>query len=75
MPEQTSNYQRKSQAIMNGTTAIGSAPPAARGPLPIHTTGEITAAQPVASIPLTGEAGVQIRAIVDGSRPARPTTS
>ena len=66
MPEQTSGYQRKSQAIMNGTTAIGSAPPAALGPLLIDTTGEITAAQPVASIPLTGEAGVQIRAIVDG---------
>ena len=66
MPEQTSGYQRKSQAIMNGTTAIGSTPPAALGPLLIDTTGEITAAQPVASIPFTGEAGVQYRAIVDG---------
>ena len=26
MPEKTSGYQRKSQAIMSGTTAIGSAP-------------------------------------------------
>ena len=66
MPEQTSGYQRKSQAIMNGTTAIGSAPPLAFGPLLVDTTGEITAAQPVASIPFTGEAGVQYRAIVDG---------
>ena len=66
MPEKTSGYQRKSQAIMNGTTAIGSTAPAALGPLLIDTTGEITAAQPVASIPFTGEAGVQYRAIVDG---------
>ena len=66
MPEQTSGYQRKAQATMNGTTGIGSTPPAALGPLLIDTTGEITAAQPVASIPFTGEAGVQYRAIVNG---------
>ena len=66
MPEQTSGYQRKAQATMNGTTGIGSTPPAALGPLLIDSTGEITAAQPVASIPFTGEAGVQYRAIVNG---------
>ena len=66
LPELTSGYQRKSQAIMNGTTGIGSTPPAAFGPLLINTTGEITAAQPIASIPFSGEAGVQIRAIVNG---------
>jgi hypothetical protein len=66
MPEQTSGYQRKAQAIMNGTTGIGSTPAAALGPLLVNTTGEITAAQPVASIPFTGEAGVQYRAVVNG---------
>ena len=57
MPELTSGYQRKAQATMNGTAAIGSTPTAAFGPLLVNTTGEITAAQPVASIPFTGEAG------------------
>ena len=66
MPELTSGYQRKAQATMNGTAAIGSTPTAAFGPLLVNTTGEITAAQPVASIPFTGEAGVQYRAIVNG---------
>ena len=59
MPEKTSGYQRKSQAIMTGTTAIGSAPPVTLGPLLIDTTGEITAAQPVASIPFTGDRGAE----------------
>ncbi len=66
MPEKTSGYQRKSQAIMAGTTAIGSAPPSTLGPLLIDTTGEITAAQPIAKIPFTGVAGQSIRATVDG---------
>ena len=66
MPEKTSGYQRKSQATMNGTTGIGSTATAVFGPLLANSTGEITAAQPVASIPFTGEAGVQYRAIVNG---------
>ena len=76
MPELTSGYQRKSQAIMNGTTGIGSTPAAALGPLLVNTTGEITAAQPVASIPFTGEAGQCSTARSStGSRAARPTSS
>src|SRR4051812_13468660 len=66
MPEKTSGYQRKSQAIMAGTSAIGSAPPVTLGPLLYNTPGEITAAAPVASIPFTGVAGQSIRAIVNG---------
>ncbi len=65
-PELTSGYQRKAQATMNGTAGIGSTATAVFGPLLVNTTGEITAAQPVASIPFTGEAGVQYRAIVNG---------
>src|ERR1700754_492894 len=66
MPEKTTGYQRKSQAITNGTTAIGSAPPTTLGPLLLDTTGEITAAQPVASIPFTGTVGSSYREMVDG---------
>src|SRR3954454_6067226 len=65
MPEKTSGYQRKSQAIMYGTGAIGSAPPPTVGAPLIDTTGEITAAQPVARIPFTATAGQAIQAIVD----------
>src|SRR4051812_28242106 len=64
-PEKTSGYQRKSQAIMFGTGAIGSAPPATIGNPVLDTTGEITAAQPVASIPFTATAGQTILATVD----------
>ena len=48
MPELTSGYQRKAQATMNGTAGIGSTATAAFGPLLANSTGEITAAQPVA---------------------------
>src|SRR3954470_22914342 len=65
MPEKTSGYQRKSQAIMFGTGAIGSASPATIGNPVLDTTGEITAAQPVASIPFTATAGQTILATVD----------
>ena len=65
MPEKTSGYQRKSQAIMYGTGDIGSAPPATVGTPLINTTGEITAAQPVATIPFTATAGQEILATVD----------
>ena len=50
---------------MAGTSAIGSAPPTVLGDPLIDTTGEITAAQPVATIPFTGDAGQTIRATVD----------
>jgi hypothetical protein len=66
MPELTSGYQRKAMATMNGTGAITSTPAAALGPVLFSTTGEITSAQPVASIPFTGQVGVQYRAIVNG---------
>jgi hypothetical protein len=66
LPHLTNGYQRKSQATMNGTTGIGSTPPTTLGPNIVSTTGEITAAQPVASIPYTGTAGQTIRATVNG---------
>jgi hypothetical protein len=66
LPNLTNGYQRKSQAIMNGTFPIGNAPAATYGAPVIDTTGEITAAQPVASIPFTATAGQVIRATVDG---------
>ena len=67
MPEKTSGHQRKSQAIMSGTGAIGSAPDVQLGTPLIDTTGEITAAQPVAKIPSHRRPrGSAIRATVDG---------
>jgi hypothetical protein len=66
MPEQTSGYQRKSQAIMSGTGAIGSAPANVFAPALLNTTGEITAAQPVASYQFTGLAGDLYRGVVNG---------
>jgi hypothetical protein len=72
MPEKSSGYQRKSQAIMYATTGIGSAPANVYGASVLNTTGEITTAQPVASIPFTGTAGQTIRATVDGI-PSRST--
>ena len=51
---------------MNGTTGIDGTPPTTLGPVIYSTTGEITAAQPVASIPYTGTAGQTIRATVNG---------
>ena len=65
MKEKTSGYQRKSQAIMSGTGAIGVAPDVQLGAPLLDTTGAITAAQPVAKIPFTATAGQSIRATVD----------
>src|SRR4051794_10562127 len=66
MPEKTSGYQRKSQAIMSGSADdIGSAPLGINGPPVINATGEITAAQPVAKFPLSVTSGQAARAIVD----------
>ena len=66
LPEKTAGYQRKSMAIMSGTGDIGTAPPAVLGNPLIDTTGEITAAQPVAAIPFTATAGQSVFATVDG---------
>ena len=66
LPNLTNGYQRKSQATMNGTTAINGTPPTTLGPVIYSTTGEITAAQPVASVPYTGTVGQTIRATVNG---------
>jgi hypothetical protein len=67
LPNLTNGYQRKSQAIMSGTSGIGSNPPATLLPPLINiTNGEITGAQPVATIPFTAEAGKSYRAIVNG---------
>ncbi|HEY6888505.1 MAG TPA: M14 family zinc carboxypeptidase, partial [Solirubrobacter sp.] len=66
LPNLTNGYQRKSQAIMSGTSAIGTAPPAVYGTPFLNTTGEITAGAPVASYPYTGTAGQTIRGFVDG---------
>ena len=63
LPNKTNGYQRKAQAIMAGTSEIGSVP--GFGAPVLDTTGEITAAQPVAAIPFTGTAGQTIRATVD----------
>src|SRR3954464_4332194 len=53
MPETTSGYQRKSQAIMSGADPIGYAPGGTFGAPLLDTSGKITVAQPVASIPFT----------------------
>jgi hypothetical protein len=66
LPEKTAGYQRKSQAIMSGTNAIGSAPAAQIGDPVLDTTGEITEAAPVAAIPFTATAGQTVLATVDG---------
>ena len=66
LPHLTNGYQRKSQAILAGTGNIGSAPPAQYGAPIVESTGEITAAAPVASIPFNGTAGQRIFATVDG---------
>ncbi len=66
LPNLTNGYQRKAQAIMNGTGGIASTPPTTLGPVIYSTTGEITAAQPVASIPYSGTLGQTIRATVNG---------
>ncbi|MDA0170283.1 M14 family metallopeptidase [Solirubrobacter taibaiensis] len=66
LPNLTNGYQRKSQAILAGTGGIGTAPPAQYGAPIAQSTGEITAAAPVASIPFNGTAGQRIFATVDG---------
>ena len=75
MPEKTSGYQRKSAAIMNGTAAITAAPPVTLGATLLDTTGEITAAAPVATIPFNAPRGRRSARPWTASRPARRTSS
>jgi hypothetical protein len=72
LPNLTGGYQRKSAAIMNGAAAITAAAPVVLGSMLLDTTGEITTAAPVASIPFNGTAGQSLRATVDGI-PTRST--
>ncbi len=66
MPEKTSGYQRKSQALMSGADPIGSTPAGLIGDPPFFTsTGEITSAAPIASIPYVAAANTAVRATVD----------
>lgn len=66
MPEKTSGYQRKSQALMSGADPIGATPAGLTGDPPFFTSaGEITAAAPIASIPYTAAANTAVRATVD----------
>ena len=74
MPEKTSGYQRKSQAIMSGSNAIGTAPAAQTGAALLDTTGEITAAAPIGTT-FTVTAGQTLLTTSTASRPARPTSS
>jgi hypothetical protein len=65
LPNLTNGYQRKAQAILYGSNAIGSAPAAPTGPAILETTGEITTAAPEATITFEGTAGQAILATVD----------
>ena len=75
MPEKTSGYQRKSQAIMSGSNAIGTAPAAQTGAALLDTTGEITAAAPIWKQTFAVTAGQTLLTTSTASRPARPTSS
>ena len=66
MPEKTSGYQRKSQAIMSGSNAIGTAPAAQTGAALLDTTGEITAAAPVWKQTFAVTANQTLLTTVDG---------
>ena len=77
MPEKTSGYQRKSQAIMSGSNAIGSAPDVQLGAAAARHHGRDhgrAARSPASRSPRPR--GRAIRATVGRrSRPARPTSS
>ena len=73
MPEKTSGYQRKSQANMSGSNAIGSAPAAQVGAPMLDTTGEITAANPIARSRSPSRRARTSSRRSTASRPARPT--
>src|SRR3954467_2395026 len=66
MPETTSGYQRKSQAIMSGADPIGYAPGGTFGGPLLDTSGKITVAQPVASFSFTPPLNQNIRITADG---------
>ncbi|RKQ93516.1 chitobiase/beta-hexosaminidase-like protein [Solirubrobacter pauli] len=73
MPEKTSGYQRKSQAMMFGTTGIGSTPPVTiGGNLQPLQTGTTTAAQPVATFSFNAKKDQSARAIVDSTASPKP---
>src|SRR4051794_10131419 len=66
MPEKTSGYQRKSQAIMSGADPIGYAPAGLFGPALLDTTDVITVAKPVASTPFPPPLNQNLRITADG---------
>ncbi len=67
MPEKTSGYQRKSQAIMSGSNAIGAAPDVQLGaPVFDAGVGEITEANPVASYTFSPPLNTPLRITTDG---------
>ena len=66
LPNKSPGYQRKGMAIMSGADPTGSAPAGAVGAPLVDITGEITAEEPIASIPFTATAGQSVRATVDG---------
>src|SRR3954447_13009378 len=72
MPEKTSGYQRKSQAIMSGSNGIGSAPDVQLGASILDQSGEITDAAPVDSFTWTPPNTGNVRLVLD-SIPAGTT--
>ncbi|WP_053225646.1 M14 family zinc carboxypeptidase [Solirubrobacter soli] len=66
LPNLTGGYQRKSQAIMSGSNAIGSAPDVQLGTPIFDQTGEITAAAPVASYTFSPPLNTPLRITTDG---------
>jgi hypothetical protein len=71
LPNLTNGYQRKAQAILYGNNAIGATPSAATGDALVEVEGEITEAQPIASIPFTVTVNQTYLAFVD----AKPSGS
>ena len=66
LPNLTNGYQRKSQAIMSGSNAIGAAPDVQLGTPILDQTGEITTAAPVASSTFSPPLNVPMRITTDG---------
>ena len=76
MPEKTSGYQRKSQAIMSGSNGIGTAPAAQVGAPLLSTRVRSRRRRRSRAIPFTVTAGSGASwRRWTGSRPARPTSS
>ena len=66
LPHLTNGYQRKSQAIMSGSNAIGSGPDVQLGTPILDQTGEITEAAPIASYTFSPPLNVPLRITTDG---------